>query len=338
MKTLSTLLFLIGFLSIISCSSGASDLKQVGKGDICTHTVSNGTYSSAIDSNSFPRGSRVCAETDGQVIYTGAFNPNGYDMRGFVIFSSETKSVGDGIFDRMSFVGGPACGNTVNVAVTNNTTIRNSVFFGEGGRYLFLAYQVSGVDIQNAIFRVDGGWGETNECNEYEPNAALNFYDTNTAICDGCVNIDQKVTAASNSETLGGLGVNAHSSNQCFDVQIKNSLAYNAGHFWAEGNGQCDPKYTNVKGNFNFNLRGTVTVDSADGEVCNTWNGSVVTSNSNLVSGNCASNGKKSGEYLKLDKNFLDDPRWRAEMCGKFSSRRDGWCASQLRLNEYIDQ
>ena len=301
----------------------------------CTHVVPNGTYSTAIESSSYPPGSLVCAETDGQVVYTGAFSPSGYDMRGFVVFSDNSKSLANGTFERMSFIGGPACGNTVNTSAGNNTTIRDSAFYGRGGRYLFLAYKVSGIQISNAIFRVDGGWGESKACSQWEPNAGLNFYDSDNAICDGCINIDQNSTAASNSENLGGLGINAHSSNLCYSVEIRNSADYNSTYFWAGGNGQCNIQYTNLKGDLNFNIGGTMTVTDTTGEVCNSWNGPVITTNSDLASGNCASRG--AGMALGLDKKFLDDPRWRAEMCGGFSSRSDGWCASEVPLSQYIN-
>ena len=342
MKSSSVLLFVV----FLACSSnglgipgGNVSIKNDGgisDNSSCTHIVPNGTYSTAIDSSSYPPGSVVCAETDGQVVFTGAFNPGGYNMRGFVVSSNNGKSVSNGTFERMSFVGGPACGNTVNTAVGNSTIIRNSAFYGRGGRYLFLAYQTSGVQIINAIFRVDGGWGETNACNEYEPNAALNFYDTNNAVCDGCINLDQSPTATSNSENLGGLGINAHSSNLCYSVEIRNSVDFNASHFWAGGNGQCNTQYTNVKGSLNFNLSGTTTVTDATGNSCNSWNGPVITTTSDLASGNCASAG--AGVALNLDVEFLDDPRWRNEMCGGFSNRADGWCGTQMLLNEYISQ
>jgi len=301
----------------------------------CTHVVPNGTYSTAIDSSSYAPGSVVCAETDGQVVFTGVFNPGGYDMRGFVVFSDKQKSVANGTFDRMSFVGGPACGNTVNTATGGNTIIRNSAFYGTGGRYLFLAWQISGIQIINAIFRVDGGWGETIACNEWEPNAVLNFYDTNNAVCDGCINIDQNPTAAGNSENLGGLGINAQTNNLCYSVEVKNSVDYNSSYFWAGGIGECYTQYTNLRGSLNFNLDGTTTVTDTTGDTCNSWNGSVISNNSDLESGNCTSTGV--GVALNLDTQFLDDPRWRAEMCGGFSSRSDGWCASGVPLSQYIN-
>ena len=344
MKFLLVVLFIIS--QVIACGSGSNLVSSGADSGVgynsdnsgCTHVVPNGTYSMTIDSSSYPPGSVVCAETDGQVVFTGVFKPGGYDMRGFVVFSDKEKSVANGTFDRMSFVGGPACGDTVNTAAEDNTIIQNSAFYGAGGRYLFLAYQISGIQISNAIFRVDGEWGETNACNEWEPNAALNFYDTNAAVCDGCINIDQKSTAAGNSENLGGLGINAHTNGLCFSVEIRNSVDYNSSYFWAGGNGQCNTQYTNLKGNLNFNLAGTTTVSDTTGDTCNSWNenGTVITMNSDLGSGNCAST--SVGVALNLDTQFLDDPRWRAEMCGGFSSRTDGWCGTQMLLSSYISQ
>ncbi|MEJ2619139.1 MAG: hypothetical protein P8163_02510, partial [Candidatus Thiodiazotropha sp.] len=302
----------------------------------CSHVIPNGTYSTDINSDTYPPGSLVCAENDGQVIFTGLFNPSGYNMRGFVVASSNSKSVSNGTFERMSFVGGPSCGNNVNTEAGENTIIMDSVFYGEGGRYLFLAYETSGVQIINGIFRVDGGWGETSDCNEYEPNAALNFYDTNSASCEGCINFDTRVTAQQDSETLGGLGVNAHTSNLCYDVTISNSLEFNSDGFWADGNGQCNTQYTNVYGDISLNLNGTAIITDATGNECNSWSGSVNIQDSDFSAGNCSSNGSGANVILPLD--FLNDPRWRSEMCGGLSNRTDGWCATQMSLSDYISQ
>ena len=327
----------------LSCSnssnSGSSASDGAGGTDTtaCTHIIPDGVYSDAINSNSYPSGSVVCAENDGQAVFTGTFTPTGYDMKGFVVASKNNKSVSNGTFTRMSFVGGPDCGNQVNTEIGANTIIKDSVFYGEGGRYLLLAYQVSGVQISNAIFRVDGGWGETADCNEYEPNAAMNIYDSNTSYCDGCVNFDTHVTAHTNSETLGGLGINAHSDNLCFDVEIRNSIEYNSDGFWADGNGICDTQFTNDRGNMSFNLDGTTTITDSSGNTCNTWSGSVDALDSNFPNGNCSSQG--AGESITLDVSFLNDSRWRSEMCNSaFSNRTDGWCASNLSLSDYISQ
>ncbi|MGD2171822.1 MAG: hypothetical protein PVF80_06945, partial [Gammaproteobacteria bacterium] len=327
---------------ILTCSGAGGSISRTVNvtynpdNSACTHIVPNGTYSTAVNASSYPAGSLVCAESDGQVVFTGSFSPSGYDMRGFVVNSSQEKSVSNGTFERMSFIGGPGCGNTVNTVAGNNTIIRDSAFYGLGGRYLFLAYHANGIQIENAIFRVDGGWGESSGCNEFEPNAALNFYDTSNALCDGCVNIDQNPSAGSSSENLGGLGINAHTTNLCFAVEIRNSVDFNGDGFWAGGNGRCNPLYNNSKGNMNFNLSGTATVADSTGRVCNSWNGGVNSVNSDMSSGNCSSSG--AGVALNLDKQFLDDPRWRNEMCGGFSSRSDGWCSSGMALSDYVSQ
>ena len=280
-------------------------------------------------------------------------------MRGFVVASAMGRDIGNGTFERMSFVGGPACGNFTNTGANANTIIKDSAFYGEGGRYLFVAYQTSNIQIINAIFRVDGGWGNTVSCAEAEPNAALNFYDSSSAVCDGCINIDERVTAVSleptpgnpagtpgGSETLGGLGINAHTRNGgnsvlCFNVEIKNSVSYNAAGFWAGGNGVCNTKFTNIKGDFNFNLDGTATVTDSTSAVCNEWKnfGAGVTSNNNIMaSGNCKDT-TGAGVALNLKTTFLNDPRWRAEMCNSpLSNRTDGWCATNMSLSDYVSQ
>jgi len=328
-------------LLIIGCSNAAHVTVQqsLAPGDAsgaCTHIVPNGIYSRSIDARSYPSGSTVCAETDGKVIFTGDFAARGYNMRGFVVIGNSAKSVADGVFERMSFIGGPACGNEVNTYAGHNTIIRDSVFFGEGGRYLLLAYQVGNVHLSNVLFRVDGGWGETRACNEYEPNAALAFYDSNSSSCEGCILIDSRITAEKSSERLGGLGVNAHTEDECFDIEFRDSASFDDGYFWVEGNGRCEPVFENVRGNFNFNIRGEVTLSNSEGKSCNSWSGPVRKIDSMLETGNCASQGKVGA--LELNTSFLDDPRWRSEMCDRYSSRRDGWCARDLKLSDYLNR
>ncbi|MCP4449585.1 MAG: hypothetical protein GY811_30270 [Myxococcales bacterium] len=147
--------------------------------------------------------------------------------------------------------------------------------------------------ITNAIFRVDGGWGEPQDCNEFDPNAALSFYDSDNISCDGCMNFGERVTAQGDSESLGGLGINAHSGDLCFAVEFSNSIDYNTGgaSFWADGNSAFDPRFTNVRGNVNLNLDGSATITNATGGICNSWSGDVVTTDSDLMSGNCSSQG-----------------------------------------------
>ncbi|MGD8351294.1 MAG: hypothetical protein PVI79_18750 [Gammaproteobacteria bacterium] len=332
---------LMAGLILIGCSNAAPVTLQqapaAGEASgACTHIVANGTYSGSIDARSYPAGSTVCAETDGKVIFTGDFEPRGYNMRGFVVAGNREKSVADGVFERMSFIGGPPCGNVVNTYAGDNAVIRNSVFFGEGGRYLLLAYQVGNVQLSDVLFRVDGGWGESQACNEYEPNAALAFYDSNSSTCEGCILIDSRVTAEESSERLGGLGVNAHTEDECFDIEFRDSASFDDGYFWVEGNGRCEPVFENVRGSFNFNIRGEVTVSNSKGKSCNSWNGPVRKFNSMLETGNCASQG--SVGTLELNSSFLDDPRWRSEMCERYSDRRDGWCARDLKLSDYLSR
>lgn len=319
-------------LVLAGCASG--NVISVENGE-CTHIVENGVYAWQIDRHSFPRGARVCARTDGGVVLTGSFNPGGYSMRGFVVVNSENKTLSDGVFERMSFVGGPACGNNVNTAIGSNTVIRDSVFFGPGGRYLLLGYRVVDVLIENAIFRADGGWGETESCSEFEPNAALAFYDSSNAVCRGCINFDQRSDAARNSESLGGLGVNAHSLDLCFAVRFENSIDVDGSFFWAAGNGRCNPEFDRVSGGFNLNLEGTTIIMDGSGPFCNTWRGQVEALSSNFASGNCASHARVNGPP-ELDLNFVDDPRWRREMCSTQSRRKDGWCGTDLPLSAYL--
>lgn len=338
-------LLLMAILSACG-SSGSSDSEDGGsdgtpRAGPCTVTVLNGSYSTAVNAGTFPPGSVVCAQTDGGVEYTGTFRPSGYSMRGFVVNSSQEKTVSNGIFERMSFVGGPACGNQVNTYAGSNTVIRESAFYGEGGRYLLLPYQESNVAIYDVIFRVDGGWGEGGAgCTQSEPNAALNIYDTNRAYCDHCYNFDTNNTADGSSEKLGGLGINTHSFSLCYTVEIRNSIDLEPIRgFWADGNGSCNTKYTNNLGRVNLNLAGNATVTRSSGPGCNYYSGTVTLVDNDFPTGNCSDGGV--GAAVSPDKAFLDDPRWRAEMCdgaGSYSSRTDGWCATAKQLSDYLTQ
>ena len=334
--------FLLLVAIVSACGSGGGSNSSDGGFDDtpragpCTVIVPNGSYSSTVNAGTFPAGSVVCAENDGGVEYTGTFQPSGYSMRGFVVNSSQEKTVSNGIFERMSFVGGPACNNRVNTYAGSNTVIRESAFYGQGGRYLLLPYQESNVAIYNVIFRVDGGWGEgSSACTQDEPNAALNIYDTNTTYCNRCYNFDDNSTAHGSSENLGGLGINAHTSNLCYSVEIRNSIDRSSGNgLWTDGNGSCNTKFTNNLGRLNLNLAGNATVRKSSGPACNYYKGAVSLSDNDFSTGNCSGSG--AGATAVPDEAFLDDPRWRFEMCGGVSSRSDGWCATAMKLSDYL--
>ena len=118
-------------------------MSSMASGD--TLSIADGVYSGSV--SGIKGGTIIQAENDGKVQFTGSFNPGsaGFEMRGIVVKSSDQKELGSGnTYRRMSFVGGPSCGNTVNSLMGSNTKIYDSAFYGRGGRYLLLAYEQKG--------------------------------------------------------------------------------------------------------------------------------------------------------------------------------------------------
>ena len=96
-----------------SCSSVSACMSSMTSGD--TLLIADGVYSGSV--SGIKAGTIVQAENDGKVQFTGSFNPGsaGFEMRGIVVKSSGQKELGSGnTYRRMSFVGGPSCGNNVN--------------------------------------------------------------------------------------------------------------------------------------------------------------------------------------------------------------------------------
>jgi hypothetical protein len=323
------------------CSSSFADVSL----PLC-----DGTYTEPVQAGTFPVGATVRAQHAGSVVFTGPFSPDaGLTFRGIVVKSSSQKALGDdNLYEDISFVGGPECGNTVNAAIGAGTTIRRSAFYGRGGRYQVLAYQVSGVTLEDVIIRSDGGWGmpqpdNATGCSEYEPNAALNFYDSSNVSCTRCVLFDGISEADESSETLGGLGVNCHESadDQVFESCL---IVASQGGFYADGNGSCGA--TSVTNSASYgtewgirrNVGGTTTATSftTDGS-CGAFDGEVTLVDSNIQGQNSGCSGSTSGAggMPALDVAFLDAPRWRKELCTDAGETR-GWCSTPLSLSQYL--
>jgi hypothetical protein len=304
-------------------------------------------YSQSISSGTFPSGATIQAQNPGGVRFTGSFSPgSNLTFRGIVVINSDQKELGSSnVFEDMSFVGGPSCGNTVNVLIGSNTTIRRSAIYGRGGRYQVLAYQVSNVTMEDVIIRSDGGWGQGGSgCTEFEPNAAMNFYNSNGLTCRGCILFDGITQADGSSELIGGLGVNCHitSGNSTFE----NSLIVNSQRgFWADGLGTCNSQniinsasYASDPWGFTRNVQGTTTLTnfSTDGN-CGGFKGNTTLVNSKVTGSNsgCSGGTNGAGATLALNTTFLNNPRWRQEMCTDAGVTR-GWCGTALTLSEYL--
>ncbi len=324
------------------------------EGEDCSATLTDvsmplcdGKYPQAIAANTFAAGSVIRALHPGKVRLTGSFAAgDNLTFVGLVIDNGDEKHLGsNNLYEDMSFVGGPPCGNSVNVDLGSNTTIRRSAMYGRGGRYQVLAWQVTGVTLEDILIRTDGGWGEGDDtCNEWEPNAALNFYDTSSALCRRCVLFDGIVTASSESETLGGLGVGCHLSTAV--MQFDNCLIVDSqGGFWADGLGTCSDvsvtdSATRGLGDLGLirNVLGTTTATrfSTDSG-CGVWKGSINLIDS-AVSGlndGCGGSTSGAGSTPALDPEFLNRARWRTELCDEQGVTR-GWCGTTQTLSQYL--
>ncbi len=313
-----------------NCSSISSCVSGLATGD--TLLISDGSYSDSI--GSIKGGVIVAAENDGKVIFTGNFNPgnNGFEMRGIVVKSGNQKTLGSGnTYRRMSFVGGPSCGNTVNALIGSNTKIYESAFYGRGGRYLALAYEVSNVLMENVILRPDGGWGQgSSSCTGSEPHAAYNMYDSEGITIKGAIVVDAISEANSSSENIGGQVINTHSSHSNVGTisQSVITASGNYGRFSSDGNGSHSVSIVDSvsKGNtmawgLSRNCSGTTTATRFDSDKkMEAFKGSL---------------NRTPGANLQLNYTFLNDARWTREMCADAGVTR-GFCGSGRGLGDYV--
>jgi hypothetical protein len=331
--------FSLGLLSSVSeaatlympdnCSSFSACASAMRAGD--TLIIRDGTYSGSV--SGAKGGTTIQAENDGRVTFTGSFLPGnaGFTMQGIVVKSSNQKELGSGnTYRRMSFVGGPSCGNTVNSLMGSNTKIYESAFYGRGGRYLLLAYQQNGgIVIQDVIFRPDGGWGQGSGCSESEPHAAYNMYDTEGFTITRAVLVDA-ISEATNSENIGGQIVGTHQShgNVGTITQSVSTTSGPYGRFTSEGNGSHNVTISDSvsRGNgyqysMTRNVSGTTTATRFDGDsAVDAFKGTI---------------NRTTGANITLNESFLSDPRWKQEMCAGAGVSR-GFCGSAASLASYI--
>ncbi len=313
-----------------NCSSVSSCISSMSSGD--TLLIADGTYTDSI--SGIKSNTTIQAENDGKVKFTGSFSPGsaGFTMQGIVVKSSDQKDLGSGnTYRRMSFIGGPSCGNVVNSSVGSNTKIYNSAFYGLGGRYLILAYQQNGgIVLQDVIFRPDGGWGNGSSCNGWEPHAAYNMYDTEGFTITGAILVDAISTASGESENIGGQVVNTHQnhSNVGTISQSVITTSGNYGRFASDGGGSHNLTITDsvAKGNsFDWGLsrsvQGTTSATRFDSDKkVESWNGSI---------------NRTTGANLVLNTSFLNDARWKQEMCADAGVTR-GFCSGSALLGDYV--
>jgi hypothetical protein len=296
-----------------------------------TLIIRDGTYSGSVT------GARantiIQAENDGLVTFTGTFAPGsaGFTMQGIVVKSSGQKDLGsNNTYRRMSFVGGPSCGNQVNSGMGSNTRVYESAFYGRGGRYLLIAYQQNGgIVLQDVIFRPDGGWGQSSGCSESEPHAAYNMYDTEGFSIARAIVVDA-ISDATNSENIGGHVVGTHQSHGNVGTITQSVVTTSGpyGRFTSEGNGSHNVTVSDsvARGNgipygMTRNVQGTTTATRFDAD-------STVTAFKGVIN-------RTTGANITLNEAFLNDPRWKQEMCAGAGVSR-GFCGSAASLASYI--
>jgi hypothetical protein len=314
-----------------NCSSFSACASALKSGD--TLIIRDGTYSGAV--TGAKAGTTVQAEHDGKVTFTGSFGPGsaGFTMRDIIIKSSDQKELGsNNSYYRMSFVGGPSCGNVVNTLMGANTKIYESAFYGKGGRYLLLAYQqTGGIVIQDIILRPDGGWGKGTGCTEEEPHAAYNMYDTEGFTITRAILIDAISEASGDSENIGGQVVNTHQQHGNVGTisQSVTTTSGEYGRFASDGMGSHNVTIADSVdvGNgyswgYTRNVAGTTTLTrfTSDSQV-SAFKGSLSTTS--------------GAAQIVLNTTFLDDARWKNEMCAGSSVTR-GFCGTSATLSAYV--
>lgn len=311
------------------CTSFSRCVTAMSSGD--TLMIADGTYTDAI--SGIKANTVIAAENDGKVRFTGTFNPGdaGFEMRGIIVKNSSQKALGrNNTYRRMSFVGGPSCGNQINSATAANTKIYQSAFYGLGGRYLLLAYQEKGgMVIEDIILRPDGGWGKGAGCSESEPHAAYNMYDSEGFTIKGAILLDA-ISESQDSENIGGQVVNTHERHASVGTISQSVITTSGeyGRFASDGLGSHDVTILDsvAKGNslglgLTRNVAGATTATRFDSDQgAEAFKGSL---------------SRTTGANLALNMAFLDDPRWKAEMCEAEGVTR-GVCATNLGIGTYV--
>ena len=313
-----------------TCANFSTCVGTMNSGD--TLVIRDGTYSNSI--SGIKSNTTIQAEHDGKVTFTGSFSPGnaGFTMRGIVVKSSNEKNLGSGnTYRRMSFVGGPSCGNTVNSLMGSNTKIFESAFYGAGGRYLLLAYQqIGGIVIEDVIFRPDGGWGKGASCNGYEPQAAYNMYDSEGFTITRAILLDAISTASEESEILGGQIVGTHETHGNVGTIVQSVITTSGtyGRFASDGWGSHSltmldnvAKSNNYEWGLSRNCIGTTTATRFDTDASiGPWKGTI---------------NRTSGANFKLNGAFLNDSRWKTEMCTQAGVTR-GFCGTSMNVGAYV--
>ncbi len=180
--------------------------------------------------------------------------------------SAETKSVTGRYvkFRRCSFRGGPATGNTVNLAIgTNDATpgaqyilVEDAYSYGPGGRYNILVYNADRIVLRRVVARHEDGWSDT----QGNPQANVSLYNSSNVLTQNLLLLDSRpggyfeaalyhpsngVAPSSNIRNQGAIIVNIGSNGVGWDGPtaavgglLENSVIWNTDYL-ASSNGSA---------------------------------------------------------------------------------------------------
>lgn len=355
------------------CKTFAYAGKQMKPGEALV--IGDGSYAEGIDAATFPSGTAgaftvVRAEHDAAATVTGPLDlyKNGdhfLQLEGLRFEGPDTKAVvgGNVRFYRSTFVGGPASGNTVSLAIGSNdfqpgawdVLCEDCILRGLGGRYSVLVYRAQNVTLRRLVARKDGGWGiGSASATQSEPEGVIMFYESQDSTCEQCVALDSLKESHSSAEGLGALIQNSHTNShtnvkfvECYAV----ANAYSGIAF--EGNGQVNAaavsdSYSaqNSQNGITANVGGSIALTRIaslgnSGTGVASYGSSTVTLSDSKVQNNGGKaldgvSGSTTGAGPKsINLSAFDSGRIRDELCARASVTR-GLCASQQTFQAYL--
>ena len=258
----------------------------------------------------------IRAENDGGVVITSSFVTssavNMYTMvQGLKFKSSESKDCSQRYikFFRCAFEGGPVCSSDCDGAVVVSTgshqLFEDCWFYGVGGRYTVLSWEVSDIVFRRCVARRDGGYS----ANEGNPEAVWANYGAANMSYQNCIAIDNTLAysgdysgsfyctghagnpASDNVEFLGCIDLNGKSASWYIDTDDgSDGMAFTDCVCYGNADG-IDMSNTGVPLTIN-----RVTIGHMSGRAVGLWSGTMAITNS-LFSDYTANSGNPAVSY-----------------------------------------
>jgi hypothetical protein len=181
-------------------SSAGGDVLEIAPGNYAGTANAIGSTGSGAAS----AWNRIRARIDGTVIISAALTLPTQDhyrvFEGLRFESNTSKSVRGRYvkFLRCGFKGGPASGNTMNLAIgTNDVTpgaqyvlLEDVYAFGPGGRYNILVYNANKIVLRRVVVRHENGWSDPSG----DPQANVSIYDSSEVLTQNLLLLDSRPT------------------------------------------------------------------------------------------------------------------------------------------------